>query len=191
VQAGGRAVTLDEYRTAFTRPVSRFYERVLGRPVSDDDWLAINETFHATYRTQMATACLAPDARDALHLVARRGITQSLLSMWTHDELVPMVESFGIDHHFVRIDGQLTASGGNKHEFLKRHLEHLAVPPTHAEDVLLIGDSTDDAAAALDVGVRCVLVASGTHHEDDLANTGVPVAGSLIDALDLGGVDRD
>src|SRR5216683_7822598 len=96
VQAGGRAVTMDEYRTAFTRPVHLFYERVLGRPVTHEDWLTINETFHATYRTQMATALLADGARDALDRVVNEGLTQSLLSMWTHDELIMMVESFAI-----------------------------------------------------------------------------------------------
>jgi phosphoglycolate phosphatase-like HAD superfamily hydrolase len=181
---GGRAVTSDEYRRWFTRPVHLSYERVLGRAVGTDDWSRINDVFHATYRTMIDRAVLAPDARDALELARTRGWSQSLLSMWTHDELVPMVESFGIADYFVRIDGQPVASGGLKEEFLAAHV---AVIDTTAP-VIVIGDSTDDAIAARAVGVPCILVASGTHHHEDLKGTGAPIAATLLEALDLVGV---
>jgi phosphoglycolate phosphatase-like HAD superfamily hydrolase len=189
VEAGGREVTHDEYRTAFTRPVQQFYERVLGRPVSHDDWLAINDVFHTTYRTQMGMAGLAPDAEDALRTVEQLGMSQSLLSMWTHDELVPMVDAFGIAQHFVRIDGQAAPSGGAKLDSLLTHIDHIETALQQGLDrssILVIGDSTDDASAALEAAVHCVLVASGTHHPEDLAVTGVPVAQSLLEALEMG-----
>ena len=187
--AGGRPVTGDEYRQWFTRPVARFYERVLGRPVSNEDWLAINEVFHTTYQGLIERAVLADGAHEALAQVRDIGWTQSLLSMWTHDELVPMVRAFDLEEYFVRVDGQPVASGGLKEEFLAAHLRALGLAGDRPSAVV-IGDSTDDAAAALEVGTRSVLVASGTHHPEDLAVMGVPVAESLADALALAGLDE-
>lgn len=187
--AGGRPVTSDEYRQLFTRPVHLFYERVLGRTVGEDDWLVINEVFHTTYRTLIERAVLAPDAFDVLELVRVGGRTQSLLSMWTHDELLPMVRDFGIERYFVRIDGQPAASGGLKRDSLAAHLTALAEDLGREVDAVVIGDSTDDALAARAMGVPCVLVASGTHHVHDLEETGVPVAKTLLHALELAATD--
>jgi len=49
----------------------------------------------------------------------------------------------------------------------------------------MIGDSLDDAAAAGAVGTACVLYDGGSHHLDDLEDVGVPVAGSLVDAVEI------
>ena len=47
----------------------------------------------------------------------------------------------------------------------------------------MIGDSTDDAAAAGVVGTACVLYDGGSHHLDDLEDLGVPVTDSLVGAV--------
>ena len=52
----------------------------------------------------------------------------------------------------------------------------------------MIGDSLDDAVAAQEVGVPCVLYDGGSHHRRELDAAGVPVAQSLVAALQLGGV---
>jgi len=187
--AGGRPVTGDEYRQWFTRPVARFYERVLGRPVSNEDWLAINEVFHTTYQGLIERAVLADGAHEALAQVRDIGWTQSLLSMWTHDELVPMVRAFDLEEYFVRVDGQPVASGGLKEEFLAAHLRALGLAGDRPSAVV-IGDSTDDAVAAQAVGVECILVASGTHHRHDLDATGVAVVDNLLEAVALVAGDR-
>ena len=61
-------------------------------------------------------------------------------------------------------------------------------------DVLLVGDSVDDvddADAAADAGVACVLYDSGYHDRSALDAVGVPVVGSLVRALPDPLVDRD
>jgi len=35
---GGGPVTADRHRTHFTRPISVFYERLLGRPIGEGEW---------------------------------------------------------------------------------------------------------------------------------------------------------
>lgn len=190
VSAGGTTITADRYRRTFTRPIERTYERLLGRPLRAGEWERLNEQFHLSYNEICHGATLAPEAPELLEGLRQAGITQSLLSMWEHDELVPFVEGYGVAHYFVRIDGQPSRGGGHKREHLEAHLDRLAeiVPQVAAPDeMLLVGDSVDDAHAAQALGVPCVLLDSGPHQLDHFTATGAPVASTLSEALRLGG----
>lgn len=179
---GAGPISADDYRELYTRPVSRFYERLLGRPISDREWHDLDVAFHDAYAERIGEAGLAPDAKKALELVERSERSQSLLSMFPHDELVPIVSQFDIGRYMTRIDGLRALSGDNKHGYLEAHLEALAVV---AHRAIVIGDSLDDVAAARHVGAWAVLYNSGSHHRDRLEATGAPVADTLVDAVQL------
>jgi phosphoglycolate phosphatase-like HAD superfamily hydrolase len=103
--------------------------------------------------------------------------------MWFHDELVPAVETYGLAGVFTRVDGLRTEVGGH----LKAgHLaEHLAGLGLTGEQVVLIGDSLDDAAAADSVGGRAVLYTGGFTDPVRLRASGWPVADTLVEAVAL------
>jgi phosphoglycolate phosphatase-like HAD superfamily hydrolase len=187
--AGGEPITLAEYRATFTRPIQRFYELLLGRTIRPGEWQAIDDAFHDAYDRLVGSVSLAPDALAALAAAGERG-SQSLLSMLRHDHLVPSVARMGIDHHFVRIDGLRGEGGGRKAPHLAAHLDALAedVGAVTREEVLVVGDTVDDAHAAQEAGVACVLYAGGEHPAARLAEEGYPVATTLLEALELGGV---
>lgn len=179
---GGPVVTADEHRRDFCRPVIDYYARVLRRPVSTDEFAALDEIFHSRYRLELTDAALAADAHDAM--AAWCG-TQSLLSMWFHHELVPTVTRFGLAERFTRVDGlREERGGGYKAGHLKVHLTELGLD---ASQVVLIGDSLDDADAAAEVGASCVLYTGGFTDPDRLRAYGVPVADTLSDAVALAG----
>ena len=186
------AITLADYQRHYTRPVHRFYERLLGRALTPGEWERFDHTYHVHYRRLLADrATLTDDAPAALARVAKAGGTQSLLSMWRHEELVPLVARLGLDHHFVRVDGLRNGYGGRKAAFLVDHLATVAAATgDEPSEVVVIGDAIDDAAAAAHVDARCVLYDGGSHPRAELEATGVPVAGSLLDALRIAGVDR-
>ena len=187
--AGVPRVDLATYQRLYTRPVQRFYERLFGRPIDLDEWRHVDEVYHAGYRVALHRADLAADAHDALDAVHESGRTQSLLSMWRHPELVSLLEQLGVQGRFARVDGLRGPGGGRKAPFLVAHLRRLS--HLSGEDparVLVIGDALDDAAAARDFGARCVLYDGGSHPRAQLEEAGVPVAGSLLQALELGGV---
>jgi phosphoglycolate phosphatase-like HAD superfamily hydrolase len=118
-----------------------------------------------------------------LDAMARWTGGQSLLSMWFHDELVPLVTRFGLVERFRRVDGLRAETGGGfKAQHLKAHLAELGLD---GADVVLIGDSLDDADAAAAVGARAVLYTGGFTDADKLRAYGVPVADSLLDAVEL------
>jgi phosphoglycolate phosphatase-like HAD superfamily hydrolase len=175
-----RSIDADTYRTHFTRPVQRFYEQVAGRPIEPDEWRALDEAYHLSYHAWVERLRLAPDARAALAAAEAAGLTQSLLSMWRHQDLVPLVERLGIGRFFLRVDGLRVPGGGTKTEHLVAHLAALEVEPSAA---LLVGDALDDLAAARAVGAGCVLYDGGSHHRDALEATGVPVVDTLTAAV--------
>jgi phosphoglycolate phosphatase-like HAD superfamily hydrolase len=178
----------DTYQRLYTRPVQVFYERLFGRPIEPAEWELIDDAFHTGYREAIVDARLAADAVVALERAEAAGISQSLLSMYRHDDLLPLLDRFAIAGRFLRIDGLRGAGGGVKAPYLAAHLERVAAAGggTPAE-VLVIGDAKDDAAAAAHVGAACILYDGGSHPRDELEETGVPVAGSLTEALDLAG----
>ncbi len=178
VKVGGTVITVDDHRRRFRRPIIEFYSESLGRELLENEFVEMDEIFHASYRDSMATVTLAPDAIAAMN--AWRG-TQSLLSMWFHHELVPTVQRFGLQ--FRRVDGlRDRLQGTYKADHLKNHLVEQGLT---GPDVVLIGDSVDDFTAAQAVGARCVLYSGGFTHEESLRACGVPVAHTLMEAVTL------
>ncbi|WP_326820229.1 HAD family hydrolase [Streptosporangium sp. NBC_01756] len=171
----------DGFRAVYTRPIWTAYERMLGRALHDGEWERLDLGFHEHYHRLMLECGLAADAASTLASWEREGGRQSLLSMWAHERLGPKVAEFGIDRHFARIDGLRSASGGHKADSMVAHLAALGVDPA---EVLVIGDSVDDAHAAQHVGARAVLYTGGMTSRTDLAAFGVPVVDTLANAID-------
>lgn len=180
-QAGVPPIDAGGYRRHYTRPVQTFYERLFGRGIAPEEWSGLDGIYHAAYRAGLEAAELTRGAREVLAALGEdRG--QSLLSMWQHPELVDLVDRFGIGHHFRRIDGVRGVGGDRKHRYLEHHLEQLTLQGSR--DVLVVGDTPDDADAAAAVGARCVLFDGGTHHRQDLEPLGVPIVSDLAEVLD-------
>jgi phosphoglycolate phosphatase-like HAD superfamily hydrolase len=182
---GGRVLTVEEHRLQFRRPVAEFYAAVLERAVDAEEFDRLDKIFHDAYRDGLTTCVLADDAPDAMR--AWTG-SQSLLSMAPHDDLVPTLTSYGLDGSFTRVDGLRTGrAGGTKAEHL---VEHLAALDVDAGRAVLIGDSIDDADAAIAVGAACVLYTGGFTAAERLRASGHPVAETLAEAVALAQSER-
>lgn len=176
----GPTITAEEHRRDFRRPIQEYYIQVLGRDVPYEEFVALDDAFHDAYRAGMAHVRLAPDALDAM---ARWAGTQSLLSMFFHDELLVEVSRHGLSSRLSRVDGlRGTVGGHRKATYLAAHLSALEVP---AGDAVLIGDSVDDGDAATSVGAACVLYTGGFTDAALLKATGLPVASTLLEAVEL------
>jgi phosphoglycolate phosphatase-like HAD superfamily hydrolase len=170
---------LDHYRSVYSRPIWASYERILGRALEDGEWERLDAAFHDSYHRLMERCRLAADARRIIDVLAGDGHTQSVLSMWRHDRLSVAVRELGLGLVFRRVDGLMPEeAGGEKAEFLVRHLAALGLK---AADVVMVGDSVDDAAAARHVGARAVLYTGGLQSRADLDRFGVPVVERLSD----------
>jgi phosphoglycolate phosphatase-like HAD superfamily hydrolase len=177
---GEASITEDDYRAFFTRPVEQFYERLLERPITAEEWDTLDRVFHNQYRDALDRVPLAIDAMEAIGAVGARGWSQSILSMWWEDELLDVVARHGLIDQMALVQGNVNDPGGEKASHLLRHVSTLDLD---VGSVVMIGDSIDDAVAAGVVGTACVLYDGGSHHLDDLEDVGVPVSGSLVGAV--------
>ncbi|MEU6578793.1 HAD family hydrolase [Streptomyces sp. NPDC046805] len=180
-ELGLEPITLEQYRSLYCVPIPRFYERLLGRLPSEAEWEAMDTVFHRHYTEHRLRCGLTEGAADLLASWRTAGNSQSLLSMYGHDELVPLVRGFGIETHFIRIDGRTGPSGGSKAEHMVRHLKTLTGVDTAR--TVVIGDAADDAVAALHVGAGAVLYTGGSHSRASLEGAGVPVVDTLEEAV--------
>ncbi|MEU6506467.1 MULTISPECIES: HAD family hydrolase [unclassified Streptomyces] len=181
-ELGLAPITLEEYRALYCVPVPKFYERLLGRLPTEAEWELMDGVFHRHYAEQRERCGLTEGAAELLAGWRTAGHSQSLLSMYGHEELVPLVRGFGIEAHFLRVDGRTGPSGGSKAEHMVRHLEALGEGVVAARTVV-IGDAADDAVAAREVGARAVLYTGGSHGRASLEAVGVPVVDTLVEAV--------
>jgi phosphoglycolate phosphatase-like HAD superfamily hydrolase len=176
-------ISLERYRELYCVPVPKFYERLMGRLPTADEWQVMDEIFHRHYWTLARTCGLAEGAAELLAARRAAGRTQSLCSLAPHDQLIPLVRTHGIDHHFVRVDGATGPSGVGKALQMARHLA--AMDGVDPSTVVVIGDAVDDAVAARHVGARSVLYTGGSHSRASLQAAGVPVVDSLSEAAEV------
>ncbi|MET9732839.1 HAD hydrolase-like protein [Streptomyces sp. NPDC006458] len=180
-ELGLEPITLERYRALYCVPVPKFYERLMGRLPTDAEWQVMDDTFHRYYTQHRIRCGLTEGVTELLTHWRAAGRSQSILSMYGHEELVPLVRGFGIEEHFIRVDGRTGPSGGSKAEHMVRHLRSL--PYVDAERTVVIGDAADDAVAALHVGARAVLYTGGSHGRASLETVGVPVVDTLAEAV--------
>lgn len=183
-ELGLEPLTLERYRELYCVPVPKFYERLMGRLPSEAEWELMDATFHRHYTEHRMSCGLAEGVVELLTEWAAAGRSQSILSMYGHEDLVPLVRGFGIEPHFIRVDGRTGPSGGSKAEHMVRHLGALsALGGVEPGRTVVIGDAVDDAVAARGVGARAVLYTGGSHGRASLEAVGVPVVDTLREAV--------
>jgi len=173
--------TRDYYRAHFGFPVRPFYAE-LGVDLAHEDWDAICTDFHR-FIGEEKDQHLRPDARDALARVRDSGAGQSILSALHQDLLLRDTAREGVAGFFEHRYGVDNLDGASK---LSRGRELFARLRTdHPEaDFWFLGDTLHDAEVAAALGCPCMLVAGGHQNTARLAAAGVPVADSLVAAVE-------
>ncbi len=180
-------IDAETYRSRFVRPLNGFYEALLGRPVDDDFLLELDHVFQDAYWDGFDDADLNSEACEAIGSVAAAGATQSIVSMLWHDMLVPTVRGFGLDEYMLALDGNRGTVGETKDQHMVHHIGRLRqmYPELADQTITVIGDIIDDAGAARAAKVRCVLFDGGSQPRELLESQGVPVSGSLMEAVSI------
>lgn len=176
-------VSLEYYRSNFTRNWQRYYSGLAGRELTTGEIEAIDARWHEHYEMLKERAALFPDVLPSLDALEAARCSKSLHSMHPHDKLLLLVERFGLQSRFSEIDGlKTTALGGSKTEHLRQHVERLR--NAGVNNPVIVGDNRDDGIAAKNVGIRAILVTTGEHPLSRLADLDWPVVNSLREACE-------
>lgn len=175
-------LTVADYQRKHTQPIPEFYNQLAGRTLTDDEQDRLQQSFQTAYLRYREKARLTDDAVAAMSRWRAANQRQSLLSMHPHERLLPLVERAGIAEFFTRIDGAVGALP-RKAPHLAEHLERQGIAPGRA---VVVGDSVDDALAARECGVPCLLYHSGDdalHAREHFEELNVPVIETLAGAV--------
>ncbi|MGW0882530.1 HAD family hydrolase [Streptomyces sp. NPDC002671] len=182
--AGLPAIDMDTYRRTYRVPVPDFYAILMGRRLTAVEWQLLDGVYQESYARHLPHyRRLMPGARRALLNWQTAGGTQSLLSLHTHDLLLAEITALGVGSFFRSAEGRLGPTGGTKACAMRRHLQRLGVEPAN---VIAIGDTLDDAQAAQSCGLAgVILFTGGSQHSENLKAAGVPLAGTLPEAVSM------
>lgn len=162
------------YHGIFDFPVQAYYER-LGFDQSKDTFHTLSVEFISGYDANRWDCALHDDARATLASVRTAGATQSILSAYRDTTLKEIVGHFGLTGHFSHLAGLSDIYAHSKTELGRAQVTALGISPN---EIVLVGDTVHDLEVARELGVDCVLVASGhhpfaklRHHHDRVLNT--------------------
>lgn len=162
-------LTKARYLDTFDFPIRDWYA-FLGYDTEQYDQLA--QQWAALYQQRAAHLGLCPGAQALLDLFAQRGIRQSVLSAANVQQLNMLLRALGIDGYFDPVLGLDNSRAHGKIALCSALRASSPVPP---EQMLFIGDTTQDVLTARALGSSCVLVACGHQSRTRLEQTGVPV----------------
>lgn len=174
---GLSSLTREQYQQVFDFPVKDYYQR-LGFDFTREPFETISTEFITTYERRRSECHLMDGAQQALEAVSRLGISQSIISASKMEYLSLAVAEYGIEGYFERIMGL-----DNHHAHGKLALAEgfLASNNLEASNVLIIGDTTHDAAIAASLGASCLLIPNGHHSKQRLQETGAVMIDTLLD----------
>ncbi len=181
-----RHITNEQYKDLYQRPMENFYAALVDAPIPTGQWSLLDAAFAEYYLSHVREIGLTGDALAAMDAWSPR--TQSLLSMFGHEDLLRLTGEFELHSRFGRIDGRPDDPDfGPKAKYLVRHVEHLRAqqPDLTGDQIALIGDCVDDAHAAFHVGATAVLYTGGSSNRAVLEKAGVPVVDTLTEAIEI------
>jgi phosphoglycolate phosphatase len=180
--AGRAPISVEQYRAHFLFPVVRFYEW-LGFDFVSDSFDSVSQRYIAEYNRRRYECRLQPRAAESLERLRTAGLEQSVLSAYREDTLREAVMHYRLTGFFTRLSGLDNIRAEGKLDLGRAHMRALELHES-AHTVLLIGDTVHDHEVAAALGADCLLLHHGHMHAERLEQRGVPVAGSLAEAVD-------
>ncbi|MBD3647020.1 MAG: HAD family hydrolase [Pseudomonadales bacterium] len=166
---------VERYREIFDFPVIRYWERA-GLDLAKVDFEALSKRFCSRFDSLVHEIPLFDGARRVLEDLEEAGARQFILSNTEQNALLRMLESKQVSHLFAGVQGldDTLARGkaGAGADLLANH-------GLDRDETVMIGDTLHDLEVAESLGIACVLVSTGHHTHDRLAETGTPVIASL------------
>jgi len=174
-------IDAQRYAAVFGFPLEE-YCRQLGFRLDRAAYERLSEAFSELYEARRLECRLRCGARQVLQRLRALGVTQSLLSAYTHHRLLELVDAYGLAEYLDAVVGVDNDYGEGKVELGLRHLQTVRCPPA---EVLLVGDTVHDWEVAQAAGAACALIDSGHQQASRLRRAGVPLLANLHEVVAL------
>ena len=173
------AINQERYEAVFDFPVEEYY-RTVGFDWKKETFAKAGTEFIVEYEKRKKECRLQVGVKELLRKVEDDGISQAVLSAYSHPSLEEFLGYFGVRAHFRSVAGNRDHYAAGKVEQGLEMLKELHVRP---EETVLIGDTTHDAEVARAMGVDCFLIPCGHNSRERLERCGVPLVAGLGDLL--------
>ncbi|MEM7679936.1 MAG: HAD family hydrolase [Pseudomonadota bacterium] len=161
---GAAPITLQKYRETFTFPIMHFYKK---NGLSVDEVLAkkdeANEVFQDAYDALVTNARTRSGARDLLKWIKSQGFSCIILSNYRTEKIKAHLKRLKIDQYFSHVsafgcEGATIVEVANKKERLSEFMVKRGYKP---DDVILVGDSTEEPKIARALGLKSIGITDG------------------------------
>jgi len=157
-------LSLEKYREIFTFPVQDYY-KTAGLDFSKTSFEAMGKDFIDEYEEKKLSCSLHENAIEVLSTIHQKGIKQSVLSAYLHDNLVSILGHYNLTQYFDNVIGLDNIYAGSKTHLGLALIDQLNLPK---ENILFIGDTLHDAEVAKAMGVKSILIANGHQVKEKL-----------------------
>ena len=157
-------LSLKKYREIFTFPVQNYYQAA-GLDFSKISFEVLGKDFIDEYEEKKLSCSLFENAVDVLSGIHKKGIGQSVLSAYLHDNLVSILDHYNLTKYFDNVIGLDNIYAGSKTHLGLSLVEQLNLPK---KQILFIGDTLHDAEVAEAMGVHSILIANGHQVKEKL-----------------------
>lgn len=166
------------YREIFDFPVEHYYRRA-GFDFSVEPFSVLADEFIGAFNARLTECPLHRGVEDILRALQGRAVTQLVLSASRETSLRDAVAHHGLDTYFAALHGLDNHLAVSKADVGRDLIARHGMEPGLA---VMVGDTVHDAEVAREMGVDCILIASGHHSRARLETTGLPVYDALGDS---------
>ncbi len=157
IQYNIKAISLDEYKDAFTIPVRDYYEKI-GFDFEKEPFEIVGRKWMDEYERRKFECGLYKEIISVLKKIKSSGLNQSILSAYSQHTLDEMVEYFRLKEYFANVVGLDNIYAASKLHLGVNLIKEIG---NKKGEVLLIGDTIHDLEVATEIGVDCVLLSCG------------------------------
>ena len=168
-------LSLTTYRDIFTFPVKEYYIKA-GFNFDHESFDEVAIEFIEMYADKVKNANIFPEVSGILSRFKKAGFHQYIVSAMEHEFLEETLEKKGIIKLLDGFSGITDHFAGSKLEMAKRFIQTQKINPATS---CFIGDTLHDFDVSENLGLPCLLVASGHQSEIRLRRSGAPVFHSL------------
>ena len=174
-------MTINKYCEVFDFPVKDYYERI-GFNFDKENFEVVGSEFIVEYDKRQYECELHEGTKDLLRSLSRLPLQLSVLSARVQHSLEQNLDHYGIYNHFLQIAGLDDHYAFSKLEAGIKLLDKTKLPKG---ETIMIGDTLHDALVTRELGIDCILIASGHQSKQRLLKANVPVLDTLIDLKKL------